>query len=178
MTDFAETKMAKRLAEWVEVGANIGVVAVCLLLVLRAVGGGERLDERRSPELAVKVGQKLEITEVNWRSTRSTLILAFRKDCGFCLESVPFYERLSRAAAAKDIQVVVLVSEPVSGAAELLKSEGVHFDMARSIRTASPPLLKTPMILLVDAEGVIQKIWPGKLPETTEPTVVAAINGE
>jgi hypothetical protein len=171
--------MHRTYAQWLEVAANAAIVLIAGAILATLVWPNVR--QRGTPpraEQEVKVGERLSITDVDWRVGSSTLVLVFRRDCGFCVQSVPFYQKLSRAASEAGVQLVALFPPPIKDANEFLESEGVRPNVVKAVTDAEPRLTKSPMLLLVNQSGTVERVWGGKLPETLHSVIMQAIQAK
>ena len=129
------------------------------------------------PEL-VKVGDAVDIPNIDWSSNRSTLVLAIHSKCSFCVDSAPFYRRLLATANAPS-RVSVVMPEPVvegSAGRDFLKNLTSQPQNAHQVDFRRAKIRGTPTILLVDRDGRVRRIWSGKLSEDGERDVLAALS--
>jgi hypothetical protein len=117
-------------------------------------------------------------TKVFAQSPR-TLLLAYSKDCGFCAQSKPFYQRLGQLARqAGDWQLVVVSSDNYHDLSHHLQREQIG--AAYVVTLTKDPLLipGTPTLMLCDASGKIGSIWVGRLDTAGENDVLASLTRE
>ena len=171
--------MHRTSVQWIEVAANLAIVLVAGAILTTIVWPGVlRRGTAQRIEHDVKVGQQLSITGIDWRAAPSTVVLVFRRDCGFCVQSVPFYQELSRTASEMGVQLVALFPPPVDDASRFLESEGVHPSVVRPLTDAQPRLTKSPMLLLVNQSGTVDRVWAGKLPDTLHSVILQAVQAK
>src|ERR1035438_5652079 len=56
----------------------------------------------------VTVGEKVNLSDVNWKGNGQTLLLAISSECHFCKESMPFYKKL-QLAAGRNVRILALM---------------------------------------------------------------------
>lgn len=172
-----------RLHRAVETLANLGIVVVAILgsasLIneLRATPAAQTT--RSAPRLsapAPEVGSRLALTGANWAGRERTLVLVLSTTCRFCSDSMPFYQRI--AAEAKRTAAVHLTAvfpQSADAAKRYLAQAGLAVDEVLQVPMASLGLRGTPTLVLVDSQGVIVRVWPGRLPAALEAEVLDAV---
>jgi hypothetical protein len=153
-----------------------------LLLILAAAAGIWRMwdaHRRESAALAQEdpsaqmLGKTLTNVDVDWNKTGTNLVMILNKDCHFCSESAPFYQRLI-ASTGSQIQVAALFPHDVPAARTYLDSLGVGISVVRGPVSFPWPLM-TPTLMLCDAKGKISRVWIGKLTTEQESEVLSAV---
>jgi len=122
-------------------------------------------------------GSVLAPAGYNWSLHPKTLVLAIRKDCHFCEDSLPFYKKLSDLEKENSLRTHVLIVMPddsLSGTA-LLKREGISMESIFNLPLNSMHVSGTPTILLVDSRGQVIKTWVGELSSQREQEVLSNI---
>jgi hypothetical protein len=120
------------------------------------------------------MGTKLTLPGVDWHANGRTLVLALSSQCHFCKESSPFYRRFQQEVGNR-FRTVALFPQPVAEAEHYLTAEGVHFDFVKQFAPAAVGVRGTPTLLLVDAEGIVTRVWVGKLNEEEEEAVLSLL---
>lgn len=158
-----------------EVAANICIVVVAILLVFIIVKNylWPRLGAPRI-ESTIHAGSTLALAGVNWGNSEQTLLLVLSKNCHFCSESAPFYERLSRQVQTSGgrSRLVAVLPEDVGTSRDYLN--GLKISITEIIQ-ASPISIgtnATPTLILVDQRGVVKSVWIGKLVPEKEAEVL------
>ncbi len=153
---------------------DVGFVCLALILAVMAVSSYlSSLPEESRPEV-FPVGSELPAAYP--RSTsRGQVLLAFRSDCGFCIENVPFYTKLAAHCQRVGIDFRVLTIEsPEVVRAVLVVDQERHLDI---VRMSHFDFRGTPAIVLVDARNRVVASWLGWLSPGFEQKVVNAIEG-
>jgi hypothetical protein len=161
----------------IETLANIAILLAAL--VVAALGVHRLLAppaRGAGPAQEVKAGASVAVPGVDWRSHRRSLVLALSPGCHFCTESAPFYRRLAREAlAAGSVHLVCLFSDHVKGGPRYLRDLELPFDDVRSASFETLGVAGTPTLLLVDGNGIVSRVWVGKLSPAGEADVLRQI---
>jgi len=155
-----------------EIVTNIIVISVTLLVGLRLI---ENLFFPR--ELTLKVGQKIpEISGYSWNKT-PTLVLALKKGCHFCEESMPFYRRLlaMQQAGQLNARLVAVFPDGSTDVTELMESQKLAIQAFPAIHLDTFRVSGTPTLILVDQSGRVIKPWIGKQDVAGENDVIRTI---
>ena len=86
----------------VELFANIAIIIVAILfsaVLVRRYLLTDSHDHQAETEPQIKAGTKLSLPGVDWAKNEQTLLLVLSKDCRYCTESAPFYQRLVQERA-------------------------------------------------------------------------------
>jgi hypothetical protein len=165
---FSENSMRHRL----EIVTNIIVLAVTLLVGFRFVEGIFFPRER-----TLKAGQKIpEISGYSWNKT-PTLVLALRKGCHYCEESMPFYRRLlaMQQAGQLNARLVALFPDDSTDVTELMESQKLAIPAFPAIHLDAFRVSGTPTLILVDQNGRVVKPWIGRQDVAGENDVIRTI---
>jgi hypothetical protein len=155
-----------------EVVTNIVVIVVALLVGFRFVGSS-----LFHHEIVPKAGQSVpDIAGYSWNKS-PTLVLALKKGCHFCEESMPFYRRLLAMQQAGQLNARMMAVFPdgstdVTGVMESEKLlipafSAIHLDIFR--------VSGTPTLILVDQSGRVVKPWIGRQDSAGENDVIRTI---
>lgn len=115
-----------------------------------------------APESIVSpVGTRLNPSVgIDFSASPQTLIMVLSQDCQFCVESMPFYERLTNQdRTGTQMIVAALPTEPSLG--QYLASRGVIPDAVVFVEPGQLPVLGTPTLLVADQSGVVTHSWIG-----------------
>lgn len=167
--------MLDGLLKKTELLANIAIIVVALLLggvlVKRYLLPGNDAASVRNADPRVPAGTKATLADVDWAKNGQTLLLVLSRDCRYCTESAPFYQRLTRETAGRPgIQLIALFPHEAEQGREYLDKLGVAVNEVRRASLASIGATATPTLILVDSQGVVKNSWVGQLapPEETE----------
>lgn len=103
---------------------------------------------------------------------RGQVVLAFRSDCHYCIQSVPFYKRLATYSRRVGFDFRATPEPPEVVRAVMKAEEG---DNVAIMRVADFDFPGTPALVFVDARNHVVASWLGWLSSTLEDEVIAAI---
>jgi hypothetical protein len=175
--------MSNGIFKKTELLANIAIIVVALLLgvvlVKRYLLPGNEPAPTRNLDPRIPVGTKATLTGVDWAKNGQTLLLVLSRDCRYCTESAPFYQRLTRETAGRaNVHLIALFPQEVEEAKKYLDNLGVSINEIRQAAPGSTGAGGTPTLILVDANGIVKNSWVGKLsaPEESEILNQLAVN--
>lgn len=159
--------------------ANIAVVVASACVVWVAVLGGGSRREPSGPGV-YEPGDILEAVEgLDLSSAPRTLLMALREDCKYCKASQPFYRRLSASVAKASRGGVRLVVVTTDGSDQMLghlTAGEVRVDQVLTVPFgALAKIPGTPMLILTDSGGKVQRVWRGRLSPKDEAGVIEAL---
>jgi|SRR5688572_22841631 len=166
-----------RLAERVQMAANIAVILAC-------VGVGWmawlRMHQRGpEPPPAYKVGERVDaIAGIDFGASSQTLLMVLREDCRYCRDSLPFYKSLTAAVgktADKNPRLVVASTDRPDKMTAYLKANGIQVDQVAAYRLGELKVPGTPFLMLVDGNGTVTRVWRGWLPPPQETEVLKVL---
>jgi hypothetical protein len=116
-----------------------------------------------------------EIPNLTRARDRMSLMLVVRSTCPYCTMSMPFYERLVTEVRANGVQVQLngVCTETTEICAQYLAKLGV--DQVAGIPSGSLKIAGTPTLLLLTADGRVERVWQGKLTPDGERDVLEAV---
>jgi hypothetical protein len=151
-----------------ERAADIGFVSLGVVLVLMALNSYSR----ESTSEIFPVGSELPAAYPR-SSSPGQVLLAFRSDCQYCIESIPFYMRLATYCQQIGIDFRVLTLEsPEAVRAALKTGDEGHLEV---VRMSHFDFRGTPALVLVDSQNHVVASWLGWLNPRFEEKVIAAI---
>lgn len=175
--------MSERLFKKTELFANIAIIVVALLLsgvlVKRYFFDGNEAAPAQAADPRIPAGTKAALSGVDWAKNGETLVLVLSRDCRYCTQSAPFYQRLTRAAAGRPgLHLLAVLPQEVEVGKSYLNELGVAVS---DVRQASPSMTGagvTPTLILVDSNGIVKNSWVGQLatPEENEVLSQLALN--
>ena len=169
--------MSERLTQIekkIEVLANVAIVLVAFSIV------GVLLykcspNKPQTPEL--KIGGQFSLPGANWSNHKQTLVLLLQKSCHFCVESAPFYQKLSTASRAQtQTRMLAVLPNPVDEAKNYLKELGIEIADIRQADLGALGVAGTPTIVLVNDQGTIIESWVGKLKPEEEEKILQKVS--
>lgn len=145
------------------------VVAAFALIILgaRYLGSEDVPSEPTGVYLDSSIG-------IDFAASPRTLVLVLSQECGFCQDSMPFYERLT-SIENEAVQIVVAAPPSEPEIAAYLTSEGVEPDALVFTGLDSLPVPGTPSLLAVDPSGLITHAWIGLLGPEREEDVLSTL---
>jgi hypothetical protein len=158
------------------INALVGLAAV---LLIYQVVVQNRVQNRASHPRGVAAGDRLpNIGGIAWGDHQSTLVLAVRKGCHFCEDSMPFYQRLAalRDQHQTDTQLVAVFPDSEGEAHGVLKDARLDsIGLASGVPLSRINVTGTPTLILVDKRGVVSRTWMGRLQPDGEGEVIKAL---
>ena len=110
-------------------------------LVVREIDGPQISGASRNsqqPQL-IAAGQELpRLSGYRWSSHKRTLVLALRKGCHYCQDSVPFYRQLvalENSGALRDVHILAIFPDPKDVVGALLESEQLIISFGAHLRS-------------------------------------------
>jgi hypothetical protein len=159
--------------------ANLAVILAALIVIATVV----KNDWLAKPlhisqaQTALK-GTKLQVPGVNWERAPRTLIMALSTECRFCIQSIPFYKRLTTETRGLDnpVPIIAVFPQQLSVAQAFVQTNQIHPDevLSRSLQTMG--ISGTPTLLLVDNTGKVQEVWSGELSGSQESILIQQIS--
>jgi len=158
----------------VTVSANIATVLLCLVFgaqfLLARMGG-----QPNPPRATYQPGETISVPGIDFQVSQMSIVLVVRKDCRFCHASMPFYQRLSRAAGPKGIRTIVLTSDDLDVSRRYFEASNIPVDEFVQKKGADAKLGETPIVLIVDSTGTVKGTFVGLQDVPAEDTIVRQI---
>jgi len=123
---------------------------------------------------AIKTGDLMGLPAETWSAPR-TVVLVLSSTCPACIENLPFYRELA-AQATSQLPVVVVSNQPQDEIAGWLARNQVEVKSIHTV-TSLPAhgLTLTPMVLIVNAEGVVTDLMIRRLDEAKQAQVLGRL---
>jgi thiol-disulfide isomerase/thioredoxin len=161
--------------------ANVAIIIACLLLI-GTLARNYYLSRIPDPslELGVKKGEQVKLSgdaPADGQSAQATLVLALSTHCGFCQDSLPFYQKLAvfKNSSPARVRLATVMSEPKEEIEAYLKKHGIAADAVFSMPIAQIGVKGTPTLLLLDGQNKLIESWVGKLDSQGESEVIAQL---
>lgn len=179
--------LTKKIFRAVQFGANIGIIAIALVLAFLIV---DRFVISRDSEPIIVgstlpsipeagpqnlIGKVIPLNEVDWEQNGTTVILYLSTTCRYCTESSPFYQRLKAAKAGNNFRLVAVFPQDINESTKYLEILNFRADQILSASLNSIGVTGTPTLMLVTENGVVYEAWRGKLKEDVENEVLAKL---
>jgi hypothetical protein len=179
MSDVTSPQPAKKGFN-LETATNIAIIVLCVVASAALIRNFFFRPQGPQAPDQVKVGERIEaVKPILPAGSARTLVVAISPTCHFCNDSMPFYQRLmsERDKKGSAVKVVGAVPSPdvQKAEAEHLATAQVSFDGLSPVDFQKIKVPGTPTLLLVDAAGKVEKVWVGKLDESGEKEVLAAL---
>jgi len=165
-----------------ETAANIAIIVVSVLLgwvvvtkFMISTRESAIAPSTRKTASQLAVGRKVTLSDVNWEANRRTLVLALRKDCRFCDEGAEFYRKLVGHAGKKGIPVIAVLPDQEADGRAYVRTLGLDIQNVRQADLKKLEIAGTPMVIVVDHQGAVERAWLGKLPPREEEEVLRTI---
>jgi hypothetical protein len=162
----------------IELIANIAIILVAIVLggvlvkkFLLTDSAPTPTGERSQPQ----VGAKANLPDTDFSAKDKTLLLAMKKDCRFCTDSVGFYRKLTAAADEKNVRVIAVFPHSVEMGQIYLKEINLAVPEFRQADFTALGVGGTPTLILTDNTGEIKKFWVGQLPPEKEKEVLDSL---
>lgn len=149
-----------RILGW-SAGASVAAALLCTCWALHAT----------KARAGYAAGDKPQVVSIPATVTRRPVFLIWiQTTCRWCTESIPFYNRLVSDAGTE--RVIFLGSQPVDLLRDYLNLHGLQDATVDSIGSQTTRFTGTPTILLVGSDGVVRRVWLGKLRKIEEDEVL------
>jgi len=161
------------IAKKIEVGANVAIIAIALLLgtvLVRRYLPTQPPPPGPAASAPIRPGAKLSLPGVDWSRSERTLLMVLSTNCGFCTESVPFYQRLARERGGA--RLVAVMPQPIGEAQKYLGEHSIAVDEVRQAAPNAVGVRGTPTLIMLDGTGSVLETWVGKLPPEKESEVL------
>jgi hypothetical protein len=117
----------------------------------------------------------MKLTRVDWARNRKTLLFIMQTSCKYCAASLPFYKRMLQANASATFHPIALFPDPVELATSYVASNALPITDVRQADMESLGAEATPTLVLVGADGKVERSWTGRLAPKQETEVFDAL---
>jgi hypothetical protein len=136
------------------------IVSIGLLLERRfaPAAGSQR------PSATQLLGHRLTVAGLDWKSSGLNAVLFISTHCHFCLESMPFYRQVTavQVDSLHSVAITIISRDPPELVKDTLSREHIRVRGVYPVPSMIP-LYGTPTLLIVDATGVVRRVFEGKL---------------
>jgi thioredoxin-related protein len=149
-----------------ELLVNFGVIVLGAVVLFFLVKTYRATQSNSQTVQGPQVGDQLPaIPGIDWKSNDRTLILALRKGCHYCEESMPFYRRLAQMSQQKKLKANLVAVFPDNDAdvTDIVKTQGLFVEIVPGVPLKSLKVPGTPTIILADSSGRVIQDWVGEL---------------
>jgi len=160
-----------------EIVANVTVISMALV-----VGFVVLTDYVRSYHTShsIAAGDRIaNIPGVDWTQHPRTLVLALNTNCHYCQDSLPFYQKLAQAqgSGSEDLELVAAFPNDAKQVRKFTRDEPLPIKSVSSVAFDKWHVAGTPTLLLVDAQGRVERTWVGILTARQELELLAIVSG-
>lgn len=142
---------------------NVTLVATIVACIVLVILGGMQIMERLAKPVALKAGDKVELSGVP--IGERTLVAAVAQGCKYCEQSYPFYRVLQEKA---DFRLIAS-----RGPLGFYHERGFNVSTVYLSDFKKLHITGTPTLFLLDSSGKVQKVWQGLLSSEKEKEVLA-----
>jgi hypothetical protein len=165
------------LSRPITVVSNIVFIIVCIILTSVITLNYLRTSARADAEVLESGASVGGLGWLHPEEADLTVFVAISPDCRFCTLSMPFYARITAAAAQsrRRVRVVIAATAPVDTTKAYLARFGVH--PASVVRLPGDIRLKgTPTLVLMSSTRTIVAGWFGRLSSRQEATLLTLLS--
>ena len=156
------TKLQSKL----ETGANAAIILVAILIAGVLVQryffpSNATADDGKPP--GPSLGSRVTLADFDWEKQPQTVLLVLQKGCIYCTESAPFYQRLLKDGAGKNVRFVAVLPQPKAVSDIYLADLGIPGIEMREATLQSLDVRGTPTLIVANEKGEVVNTWTGKL---------------
>jgi hypothetical protein len=185
--------MIGNLSKKIEVAANLAIILVALVVAVVLVKryfftkpvqpqpavsflAGQQPPPPQMPAKPA-AGATVSLPDVDWTTSKQTLVLALSKGCHFCTESAPFYQKLLRETAARKAVhfIAVFPRETPEEARAYLTELQLPITDIKQASLDSIGIRGLPTLVLVNQQGIVEESWVGRLAEDKQAEVLSKL---
>jgi thiol-disulfide isomerase/thioredoxin len=162
-----------------EVATNVAVLLVAAVFLGNFAWNYAHRKPAQQLRLGLEKGKSFApLDGVDYSHAPQTLLIAMNTTCGYCKESIPFYQQLvsNRAEQNKTTKLIAIFSERQNVVQQYLEENQLEIESISSADFKALNLAGTPTLVLLDNSGKVIDFWVGKLPKEAEPQVRQALD--
>jgi thioredoxin-related protein len=120
------------------------------------------------------------IPGIDWKANSRTLVLALKKGCHYCEDSMPFYRQLAQLSEQNALKANLVAVFPDSSADvdEIAKTEKLSLRTVSNVPLYILKIPGTPTMILADSSGKIIQDWIGVLSDQQQQQLLALLQVE
>lgn len=130
------------------------------------------------PDFEIHAGTKVSLPDVDWIKNGQTLLIVLQRECRFCSESAPFYQRLVRETESLPVRLLAVFPHDVDTGKKYLADMKILIKDVRQADLRSLGIRGTPTLILVNDKGEVIDSWSGKLPADKETEVLKRLQAK
>ncbi|HEY7448548.1 MAG TPA: rhodanese-like domain-containing protein [Vicinamibacterales bacterium] len=164
-TDSDERSRIRRFVE-----ASVSALTVVAATLFLASIGGYFLKPVQGADIP-RTGVQLPLKGVDWAKNQRTLVIALQSDCTYCEASMPFYRDLVASNRQQTFYPLVVVPHSKEVGEKLVRSTRLGISDVRQADFDRLRIPGTPALVLVDQNGLVKRVWVGRLSPAREDAV-------
>jgi hypothetical protein len=141
--------------------SNIAVIVAAVALCVVLVRSQWPSDQSGSPQALE--GSTIDIAALTSAPAKRNLVMVLSQTCHFCEKEMPFYRSLGELKLDGKAALVAVFPPNEPEPAKFLAARSVRADHVVNSPLAGLQIRGTPTLLLVDANGKIERAWVGAL---------------
>jgi AhpC/TSA family len=166
-----------RIADWLVNGTILLVCGFVVQSMLRTKQSPVVGDQPQVLRAGDRIGSP---PELHLDAAERTLIMVVQKSCSYCAQSIPFYQQLAKdiGTSPGDTQLLVASRDDLDSSRRYLQENRIDITKVIALDRQLTKLLRilgTPTLILVTRDGEVRHTWFGKLSESGEHEVRAAL---
>lgn len=127
--------------------------------------------------IVLEEGKTLEIGGRKWEGERRTLILVLSTECPGCTQDAFFYQIIVNQARSNGHHITVMMPQDSVRARSWLRKQYIQVDELLGMKPSFLRAAVVPTILVVGDNGIVERIWRGKLSPREQAEVLAFVVG-
>jgi hypothetical protein len=153
----------------------IAVSVVALGLLLEGRLGTRRPGGARTAATQL-VGKHLAVARLDWKSSAVNVVFFISTHCHFCEESMPFYRQVTEipGRAPQKLAISAISRDDPELLKGTLSKQHVNLDGVYRAPVIDA-LSSTPIVLIVDANGIVRRVFEGRLDSSREKDVLKIV---
>ena len=135
----ADARQTARIAEKIQVVANVCVIAAALLFIL-SIGWLflRQFSFLRVHRSSIQKGTRITFPDFDWSLSPQTMLLVLSTECKYCTASTPFYRRLvEQTARTRNTRLIAIFPQAINESREYFAKYDVKIDVVRQVIPAS-----------------------------------------
>lgn len=166
------------LKSTLEITTNVAVLLVAVLVLTILAVNLFRKPSKAKLSLGLEKGTFFgQVSNVDYRKSDRTLIIALNANCSYCNDSVPLYQKLLAANTKSHapIQIIGLFPNSADEASRYLKQNQLTMTAISNIDLGSLRISGTPAMVLLNNNGEVKDFWVGKLDDRNAEQLVESL---
>ena len=102
--------------------------------------------------------------EIDYAASNKTILLVFASQCPACVRALPYWRQIKESSDQNQYQMFGISLDNTKETDEFLKANGLKLDVFVGVGPQFRTVYKlnlTPLTIVIDSSGTVEKIWPG-----------------